>query len=148
MAQCTFKGTSIITQAQGIWKPFKRGVFNRVINFRSLPRAFGDFAEDSHMEGAVHTLEIEFLNVVTGSVAGIFSAIDALYNPTTGQISKGTLVIQDPAGTVLHTIPNCIMLTPEPGEQALRALSVSVTSPGTATGWNLPFTLTFRQTNK
>lgn len=150
MPSVTFKGTTIITTVTGCWKPLQRGMFDRVIEFENAVRGFGDIGKDLHMTGAIHTLEITFLNVASGTVNTIHNALDSLYNPSSGRITSGQLVVQDMHSSAVHTLNHCVMLTPEPGQPELRVKGITPTdADGDGTSyWDIPYTLKFRQTRR
>lgn len=141
MANVTWRGLILITDAEGVWET-KPGVFTRETKFVRPPRSIGGRVKDLGADGAEHSLELTFLNVVDPET--IKTRLENLHCPPSGQIQSGTLVIPKAMGATMHSFPHCVFTGLTFNSEEIRA---DFTSPNTYTDvWDLSFTLTFRQT--
>lgn len=146
MAQVTWRGTPIITDAEGVWTQ-NRGMFQRNLVRTPLPRALGEVVKDLGMNGAEHQVNLVFLNVPTANVDAIFSRIENMHSPT-GRVLSGRLRVEDPAGAALIDAPHCVLMEATPGDMARRALVSFEDMAGSGVLWDLDFNLLFVQTRR
>lgn len=139
MAEVKFRGEKLIDDAEGVWL-FAPGMMLRNWVFVQPPRGIGELAKDMGLAGCDHTLSVTFLNVDEANIDNIFDRMQDFWTPSSGSPPSGTLEVPK-YGSYRH----CVITDCQPGEQSVRAKSVSPSSPKGTECWDLRFDITFRQ---
>lgn len=142
----TFANNTLMTPALGVFD-FIPGMFERKKVYSFLPRS-GVIPKDMGRGSATHKVHLKYLNVLPGNIAGIFSDLEAIYDPVTGTPPPtGRLIVTTASGDY-RNLNHCICDTIEAGAQKRVAINITPQNPEGDEAYNLEFNLTFIQTRR